>query len=442
MAVGAIDDVEAAFKQAIARASPAVVSVYTTTTVSIGPFGGPMRRDPYLDFFFQFPDAQPREFQQQGLGSGFVVDQAGHILTNHHVVRGADEVKVKLADDREFDATVVGSDPQTDLAVLKIDASDLQPVEFGDSDSLEVGDWVLAIGDPFGLPQTISAGIVSAKGRANMGIVDYEDFIQTDAAVNPGNSGGPLVDLSGRVVGVNTAIASRSGGNNGIAFAIPATLAKQVISQLIDHGAVVRGQLGVLISELSAEMAASFGFEGEDGILVQDVVPGGPAEQAGLRSGDIITKLDGQPVTTVAAFRQDIADAQPDSTVELEIWRQGATTTLEAKLTEVQPAGGPASEAAREPAKVGVGLHDITPKLQQQLGLDAAEGVLIAQVQPGSPAAKAGLRPGDLLEQVGDDPVQNAAHAIRLLKAGDLERGIRVRVSRDGQGRFVLIKGK
>ncbi|KIG12260.1 HtrA protease/chaperone protein [Enhygromyxa salina] len=446
VAVAAIDDIQAAFKQAIARAGPAVVSVYTTKTITATPFGGPMRGDPFFDFFnFSLPDGPPREFQQQGLGSGFVIDDNGHILTNHHVVGGADGVKVKLADDREFDATVIGSDPQTDLAVLKIEATDLHPVEFGSSDSLEVGDWVLAIGDPFGLPQTISAGIVSAKGRANMGIVDYEDFIQTDAAVNPGNSGGPLVDLNGRVVGVNTAIASRSGGNNGIAFAIPASLAKQVIDQLIDHGAVVRGQLGVLVSELSPDMAASFGFEDQAGILVQDVVPDGPAERAGVRSGDIITSINDQATSTVTAFRRDIADQQPGSTMRLKVWRDGKTETLEAKLAAAQAqaqVGDAPATATREPPKLGVALQDITPKLQQALRLGQSSGVLITHVQPGSPASKAGIRPGDILEQVGDEQVQDAARAVRLLTDADLEQGVRLRVSRDGQGRFVLVKVK
>src|SRR5690606_36748636 len=245
------------------------------------------------------------------------IDAAGHILTNNHVVESADEIKVKFSDDREVTAKVVGTDPPTDLALLKIDDPRVTPVALGDSDHLEVGDWVLAIGNPFGLPQTVSAGIVSAVGRANVGIVDYEDFIQTDAAVNPGNSGGPLVDLQGRVVGINTAIASRTGGNNGIAFAIPINMSKDVVEQLLARGSVTRGHIGIIISDLDPEMAKTFEYTGSKGILVQDVAPDSPASQAGLRGGDIITSLDGQPVTALARFRAEIAKKAPGTAVKL-----------------------------------------------------------------------------------------------------------------------------
>ena len=438
--VHAVDNLQAAFKEAIAVAAPGVVSVYSTKTVTFRGPRNPFGSDPFFDFFFDTPRQSPHQYQQQGLGSGFLIDDEGHILTNNHVVEGADEVKVKLADDRELDAKVVGTDPPTDLALLQVDADDLEALELGDSDVVEVGDWVLAIGNPFGLPRTVSTGIVSAKGRANVGIVDYEDFIQTDAAVNPGNSGGPLVDLRGRVVGINTAIASRSGGNNGIAFAIPINMAKSVVDQLLGDGKVVRGHLGIMISDLSSEMAKSFGYEGTGGVLVQDVVEGEAADEAGVRHGDIITKLDGAAITSMSTFRSEVAKKRPGTTVRLQLWREGATKTVEAELKE---APSPRSEfSAGKPPKIGITLQDVTPQLRRQFDLRNGAGVLITAVLPGSPAARAGVRVGDFLEGVGSTKVESAAQALKLLRDADLSKGVRLRISRDGQGRFVLIKVK
>jgi serine protease Do len=438
--VTAIDDLQSAFKQAIARAEPSVVSIYSTrkVTMSAPGFGGPFGGHPF-ERFFEMPRQGPREFQQQGLGSGFIIDTEGHILTNNHVVADADEIKVRLSDGTELDATVVGTDPPTDLALLRVEGEvELTPIELGDSSALEVGDWVLAIGNPFGLPRTVSAGIVSAVGRANMGIVDYEDFIQTDAAVNPGNSGGPLVDLAGRVVGINTAIASRSGGNQGIAFAIPVDMAKTVIEQLRDGGKVTRGHLGIVISDLDREMARSFGYEGDDGILVQSVQQDSPAARAGVREGDIIIKLDGGRVEEVSRFRTEIARRAPGTSTRIDVWRDGKLQALTIELGEL-PGAVSAGKAAR-PSKLGLSLRDLTPALRSRLGIDDAEGVVVAEVEPGSPAARAGLRPGDLLDQVGSETVRSARQAMDLLGKADLSKGVRLRVKRDGTGRFVLIK--
>jgi serine protease Do len=437
----AVDDLQAAFKQAIARAEPSVVSIYSTKKVKIsrapgfGPFGGhPLER------FFDAPGRSPREFQQQGLGSGFIVDRDGHIITNNHVVADADEIKIRLSDGRELDATVVGTDPPTDLAVLKVEGDhDLPSIELGDSSALEVGDWVLAIGNPFGLPRTVSAGIVSAVGRANMGIVDYEDFIQTDAAVNPGNSGGPLVDLAGRVVGINTAIASRSGGNQGIAFAIPVDMAKTIVDQLRDGGKVTRGHLGIVISDLDADMAATFAYEGDDGILVQNVQQDSPAAKAGLREGDIIVKLDGTKVDEVSRFRTEIARRAPGSTTRLDVWRDGRLQALRVDLGEL-PGGPTVASKADASTKLGIGLRDVTPELRKRLQLGDAQGVVVAEVEPGSPAARAGLRPGDLLEEVGNEVVRSAGRATELLAKTDLSAGVRLRIRRDGTGLFLFIK--
>ncbi|HET6583589.1 MAG TPA: trypsin-like peptidase domain-containing protein, partial [Nannocystaceae bacterium] len=326
----AVEDLQVAFKQAIARVGPSVVSIYSTKTVvrPAMPFGG-LFGEPFGGPF----GGAPGEFQQQGLGSGFVIDRDGHVLTNDHVVSGAQEIRVKLADGRERLATVVGTDPSTDLALLKIDGEGLAPLELGASETLEVGDWVLAIGSPFGLSQTVSAGIVSAVGRANMGITDYEDFIQTDAAVNPGNSGGPLVDLGGRVVGINTAIASSNGANNGVAFAVPIDLAKSIVEQLRTKGKVSRGQLGVVISELGPELAKTFDYEGK-GVLVQDVKPNSPAAKAGLEDGDIVVALDGKPTEDAARFRMQIARTAPGTSVKLDVRRHGATKTITVELGE------------------------------------------------------------------------------------------------------------
>ena len=318
----AIEDLQSAYKSAIAAAGPAVVSVYSTKVVGEGGIMGSL---------FGGPGGLRR-----GLGSGFILDSAGFILTNNHVVEDADEIRVELADGREFDAEVIGTDPPTDLALVRIEGEDLTAVEVGNSDVVEVGDFVLAIGNPFGLPQTVSSGIVSAKGRANVGIVDYENFIQTDAPINPGNSGGPLIDLRGRVIGINTAIASRSGGNNGIAFAIPVNMAMDIAGKLRDQGRVARGQLGVVISDLEPDAAQRLGWKGK-GVLIQDAPDGGPAHEAGLRGGDIITRLNGGPVSDMPAFRSDIAATPPGSKVRLRVWREGIERDFEITLGELRP---------------------------------------------------------------------------------------------------------
>jgi serine protease Do len=429
--LAAVADLEVAFKQAIRGVGPSVVSISTSKTVDLR--GAMPGRDP----FDWFGPGVPDRLEQQGLGSGFVIDREGHVVTNNHVVAGAQDVRVKLADGRERSATVVGTDPATDLAVLKIDADGVSPVELGSSDKLEVGDWVLAIGSPFGLSQTVSAGIVSAIGRASLGIVDYEDFIQTDAAVNPGNSGGPLVDLDGRVVGINTAIASRTGANSGVAFAVPIDLAKGIIDQLRDDGRVSRGQLGVVISALHDELAASFDYSGK-GVLVQDVKAGSAAAKAGIVAGDIIVELGGKPVEEVAQFRMAIARAAPGTRVQLVVWRDGARRTIDVGLD-----GTDGSSVARAstsaPAMLGLRLSDATPQLRAQLELSHDDAVVITEVAPGSIAAKAGITRGDVLERIGDEPVGSASEAAAKLRE-HADEGVRVRVRRGDAGRFVWLK--
>ncbi|HWB79182.1 MAG TPA: Do family serine endopeptidase [Nannocystaceae bacterium] len=431
--VAAIDDLEVAFKHAIKDVGPSVVSIYTSKSVDLR--GAMPMRDPFDRFGRGLPD----RLDQQGLGSGVVIDRDGHVLTNNHVVAGAENVRVKLADGSERAGTIVGTDPATDLALLKIDGESLAPAELGSSDKLEVGDWVLAIGSPFGLSQTVSAGIVSAVGRASLGIVDYEDFIQTDAAVNPGNSGGPLVDLDGRVVGINTAIASRTGANNGVAFAVPIDLAKHIVDQLRTRGKVSRGQLGVVISELSDELAASFDYAGK-GILVQDVKPGSAAAKAGITAGDIVVELAGKPVDDVARFRMEIARTTPGTDVALVLWRDGKRRALELQLDALETGGvEKRNVSAAMPTMLGLRLSDVTPQLRERLQLSADAAVVITDVAPGSIAARAGIAPGDTLERVGDEPVRSASAAVELLRE-HADEGVRVRVRHGESGRFVWLK--
>jgi serine protease Do len=432
-------DLETAFAEAAEAVKPAVVSITTVRKVkSIGTSSLPFD-DPFFRRFFGTP--QPHgELEQRGLGSGVIIDSEGHILTNNHVVKDADELKVQLSDDREVAASIVGTDPKTDLAVIKIEADKLEPATLGDSEKLRVGQMVLAVGSPFGLSQTVSAGIVSATGRGNVGIADYEDFIQTDAAVNPGNSGGPLIDLAGNVVGVNTAIASRTGVYNGVSFAIPSHIAHSVLRQLIDKGEVVRGWLGVLIGELTPDLAESFDYDGKGGILVQDVVAEGPGNEAGLENGDIIVERDGKPVHDVAEFRNEIALTAPGTKVALEIWRGGSHRDLTVELGELPDDGKGGPHAVSSSDTVGLTLSDVTPRLRERLDIEAEQGVVVVGVEPGSLAAEAGLRTGDVIERIGTEKVEDAAAARKQLAKADMERGVRLRVRSGEYGHFVVLR--
>ena len=427
------------FSNVAKKVSPSVVTIAVESVVDAPDVGSwnPFEGSPFERFFGQQPKGPRGKRKQQGMGSGVIVDANGTILTNNHVVAHADRLKVILGDDREFRAKVVGNDAKTDLAVIKIDAKGLQPAVFGNSDTLQVGEWVLAIGAPFGLRQTVSAGIVSAVGRGRVGIAEYEDFIQTDAAINPGNSGGPLVDLDGRLVGLNTAIASRSGGSQGVGFAIPINMVKSVMDQLVDHGSVVRGYLGVMIADLTDDLSRSFGYHGTAGVLVQDVSRDAPAAKAGLRAGDIIVERDGKKVVDVATFRNAIAQTRPGTTVKLGVWRDGKQSAQDVTLGTLPGEPGEKAGAAEEQGELGLGLSDLTPELRQQFGVEAKSGAVVVQVQPGSIADDAGLRPGDVIVQVGPNDVASAAQAKRLLtKAG---KNVRLRVMREGSGMFIIL---
>jgi len=397
--------------------------------------------DEFFDRFFNFP-WPPEQFEQQGLGSGVIVSEDGYIVTNYHVVAGADEVKVHLSDKRALTAKIVGTDRPTDLAVLKVEARDLHPARLGDSSKMQVGDWVLAIGSPFGLEQTVTAGIVSAVGRANVGITDYEDFLQTDAAINPGNSGGPLVNLRGEVIGINTAIASRSGGYQGVGFAIPSNIVKFVFDSIVNRGGVNRGYLGAMIQDLTPELAESFGYKSTEGVLIGDVVPDGPAAKAGLRSGDIVTSFQGKKVTNAAELRLAVAGTAPGTRVKLEVVRNGERQTVEVtvgKLDERQLASGRGDSDSTD--ELGITVEDVTAELANRFGLSANEsGVVVTHVEPGSLAARVGIRAGDLIVAVGNKTVRDLKDYRDAMKNVDLKRGVRLQVMREGTRRFVFIR--
>jgi serine protease Do len=443
-----VDELSATFEKIADIIKPSVVSISSVKKVAIdqsapgdpgnSPFG-----DLFNDRLFQrfFSYRVPRNFIQRGLGTGVIVSSDGYILTNNHVVGDAQEVEVRLPDDRTLRAHVVGTDEKTDLAVLKVDAHGLHPAELGDSDQLRVGQWVVAAGNPFGLTSSVTAGIISATGRSNVGLADYEDFIQTDAAINPGNSGGPLVDLHGKVVGINTAIFSRSGGYMGIGFAIPSNMAHTVMDGLIQHGHVVRGWLGVEIQDLNAGLAGSFGYSGTRGALVSDVSAGSPADHAGIKVGDIITRFDGHPIDNVARLRDQVADTKPGRRVDVEVFRGGHQQTLGVEIAELGGAAVASAEPGLGREKLGMTLQTLTSDEAQQLRLDPdQQGVLVTAVEPLSPAERAGLRANDVITGVKDQPVRSAEALRRLLARDDLAKGVRLEVLSGAARHFVFLQ--
>jgi serine protease Do len=400
------------FAPVVQEVSPSVVQVYTTTRTR--PSNG-RPQDP-MQQLFGFPgwnqfappqDATPKK----GLGSGVIVSPEGYVITNHHVVEGADEVKVVLNPNEEtYIAEIIGTDPKSDLAVLKIDADGLVPIELGDSNQLMVGDLVMAIGNPFGVGQTVTMGMVSAKGRAEMGL-DYEDFIQTDAAINPGNSGGALVDAKGRLVGINTAILSRSGGNMGIGFAIPMNLARHVMESLVEHGQVVRGYLGVSIQDVTQEMQDYLDLPAKQGALVADVFKDSPAASAGLKPGDVVTQFDGKPVGNHRELKLIIGQSQPGENYGMEILRQGEKTTLQVELATLgsdprQPLNV-SSVSERYAWMQDLDLEELTPLMRRQFDVpNSISGVLVTEVRPGSAAWETGLRAGVVINEINRKPVE------------------------------------
>ncbi len=378
---------------------PSVVNISTEKTVKqrTPAFPRSPGGDIFDDFFERFFEGMPRQGPrtQSSLGSGFIISEDGYILTNEHVVNSADEIKVKLSDGREFSGEVRGLDPKLDLALIKIETGENLPVaNLGDSDSIRVGEWVMAIGNPFGLEQTVTVGIVSAKGRV-IGAGPYDDFIQTDASINPGNSGGPLFNVEGEVVGINTAIVA---GGQGIGFAIPIDMAKQIIPQLRDEGHVTRGWLGVTVQALNDELADSFGLDDAHGALINEIVEGSPAEKAGLKRGDIIIEFDGKAVDELNDLPRLVAATPVDKTVKIEIYRDGKMRTVKVKIGKLDEGEKKLIAGDKEKSgALGITAANITPELKERYSLQGDEGILITRIDPEGPAAEANLRVGDLI---------------------------------------------
>ncbi len=426
---------------------PVVVNV-STTQVSQGggqqgfesPFGGG-EEDPFGDFWRKFfGGPSPRgPFRQKSLGSGFIIDKDGSILTNNHVVDNASKIVVKLADEREFEAKVIGKDAKTDIAVIKINAKESFPVApLGDSDRLEVGEWVMAIGNPFGLDNTVTSGIVSAKGRHLPGGGPYDSFIQTDASINPGNSGGPLINLRGEVVGINSAIYSRSGGNIGIGFAIPVNLVKELLPQLKGKGKVTRGYLGVLIQKVTPEIAESLGLDRPRGALVADVTKGGPAEKAGVKVGDVIVEFDGKEIRDSNDLPIIVARTSVDKKVSVKVLRDKKEVTLSAGVGEMKDEEVVAS--APEKGELGLTVQQVTPQIAESLGLERAEGIVITAVEPGSAAEDAGLRRGDIVMEVDRKPVKKVADFRKAVGEVKKGKGVLFLVRRGESTLFLALK--
>jgi serine protease Do len=443
------------FADLAAKVTPAVVNISTTQTVE-----RPSGRLPQMPFppGSPFEEFLKRFFEQQSyepsagspakttaLGSGFIIDPAGYVVTNNHVVGKADKIDVTLTDGGKFDAKLIGRDEKTDLALLKIDVERPLPfVTFGDSDALRVGDWVLAVGNPFGLGGTVTAGILSARGR-DIQSGPYDDFLQIDAAINRGNSGGPTFNMDGAVVGVNTAIYSPNGGSVGIGFAIPSSIAKPVIESLREHGKVERGWLGVQIQEVTPEIAAGLGLDKPEGALVAAVTPDSPAAKAGIKQGDVIVGIDGKPIERLKDLSLHVANQKAGTKVKMSVWRDGRTRELQASIGQMPQQlaqAGSSSADQSETGKLGLALAPLTPELRQRFELDDdVKGVVITAVRPGSPAAEIGLRPGDVVKQVNQTDVTAPRQLVEQIEVArkDGRQAVLLLVARGDGQRFVAL---
>jgi len=439
-----------AFASIAEKASPAVVGVRSDRTVTLqSPFGEPFS-DPFggdlYEFFFgpRQPQQrqQPRRYQESRpvQGSGFIISADGYILTNNHVVEEAEKVEVELTDGRKFTAKIIGTDEDSDIAVVKIDATNLKYLELADSDTLEVGEWVLAIGNPLGLSHTVTAGIVSAKGRSGFGLATLENFIQTDAAINFGNSGGPLINLDGKVVGINAAIAG-STGNIGIGFAIPINMAKYVYEQLIKSGTVERGLLDVVPENLDPDNAEAFGLKDTKGVLIPDVEPGSAADKAGLKYSDVILEINGVSVESADDLRNRIAMLQPGTEVELTIWREGKRQKVKVELGKrtsvAQSDGNNPSDTA---TNLGFKVDTLTDELSQRYGYENLSGVIVTEVDPGSQARSNGITPGTLIRDVDSKPVRNIREFNQAIENARKRGRVTLRVYIGGYHHFVFLK--
>uniref|UniRef100_A0A7C5EKZ1 Probable periplasmic serine endoprotease DegP-like n=1 Tax=Desulfobacca acetoxidans TaxID=60893 RepID=A0A7C5EKZ1_9BACT len=437
----------ASFADIAEKYSKAVVNISTQTVLKSregrreffgpGPFPGP--KDPFWDFFEKFFPDIPRERTQRSLGTGFIIDPKGLVITNDHVVKNADKIKVKLAGGKEYTATIKGRDPQTDIALLQIDAKETFPyLSLGDSDAIRVGDWVIAIGNPFGLGHTVTQGIISAKGRV-IGAGRYDNFLQTDAAINPGNSGGPLLNLNGEVVGINTAIVATG---QGIGFAIPSNLAKSVVRQLQEKGKVVRGMLGVQVQTVTPEMAKAFGLDEPKGALVAEVHPDTPAQKAGIQREDIIIEFNGHPIHEMNELPRLVAETPPGTTATVKVLRGGKEKTFTvtvAELKEERFARGETRDT-EDGGTIGLVVEDLDPQLARRFGLRDTKGVVVVNVLPNSPASEAGLQRGDLILEINGQPVPNTKALKSVIAKLPKKSFARFLVKRENRTHFFAVE--
>jgi serine protease Do len=448
----AAKELSKAFSSAAKTAMPAVVSIKVEKTIS-GPAVGSGGMPGFNDPFDQFPDEfrrrffgqprqpSPRKFRQQGQGSGFIISEDGYILTNNHVVGDVDKITVELKDGRKFDnAKLIGTDPDSEVALIKIEGDNFPVLPMGDSGKLEIGDWVIAIGNPFGLSETVTVGVISAVGRNNMHIAAYEDFIQTDAAINPGNSGGPLINLDGQVIGINTAIVSESGGYMGIGFAIPINMARSIQEQLKKSGKVSRGYMGLYAQDVDADTAEGLGLKEAAGVVVATVEKGSPAEKAGVQLHDVILAINGKKVKSYDAFRNEVALLAPGSRVRLDIVRDGKPVDLTVKLGERPAAAAQKGQPAEESDQVlGLEVEELTRELAQRFHYKPGEGVIVSAVTPGSPAADKGIRPGDLILSVNRQDVASVDDFTAAVKKAGKRGKVLLLVKRGEIAQFVTV---
>lgn len=434
-----------AFSEIASSLSPSVVNISTTKVMKreLAPF----LDDPFSEFFSPFRNFKmPKKWKEQSLGSGVIVSPDGYIITNNHVIEQADEIRVTLFDKRSFKAKVIGADNKTDVAIVKIDADNLYAVQWGDSDKLQVGEFVLAIGNPYGLSHTVTMGIISAVGRANVGIADYEDFIQTDAAINPGNSGGPLVNTKGELIGINTAIFSRSGGYQGIGFAVPSNMTRLVMDQLIEKGKVTRGWIGVTIQEITPELSQKFGLTTAKGALIGDVAKGSPAEKSGLKRGDIILEFNNKRVSDVGNLRNMVAQSKVGAHIPITILRSGKeyavniiTSELPKDISETSPGNRP--EETEMEGLSGLNVIELTREISRQLGLPKDEkGVVVVRVDPNSSVEDAGLRKGDVIQEIDRKKItglDDYARIVANIHSGDT---VLMFINRDGKKFYVTVR--
>ncbi|RMG69827.1 MAG: DegQ family serine endoprotease, partial [Nitrospirae bacterium] len=429
------------FADVVRVVSPSVVNISTIRRFD----GSGDSQGGFFDFFNPFHRG-PGRFREQSLGSGVIVSDDGYIITNNHVVEQAEEIRVTLIDRRSFKAKIIGVDPKTDLALIKIDETGLPTIPWGNSEELRVGEFVLAIGNPFGLSHTVTMGIVSAVGRANVGIADYEDFIQTDAAINPGNSGGPLVNTRGELVGINTAIFSRSGGYQGIGFAVPSNMVRMVMEQLRKKGRVIRGWLGVTIQELTPELASEFGIKRAEGALVSDVLKGSPADRAGIRRGDVIIRFDNHDVKNVSMLRNLVAQSPIGSEKTIEIIRKRRLKKLTIRVAELPREFNDLSnevltESLGDNPLYGVTVTDITPAIARQIGVSVKEkGVVVVDVAVDSPAREAGLKKGDIIQEVDSRTIKDYDEWKDALSSIEKKDTVLILINRRGRRFYLAIK--